>query len=133
MDSCVPKSLKKIVQLCPITTERAPKIAYQLLDIFRIIGTPSILQSDDRIEFVNSVVSELSAMWDSLEIVHGKPRHSQSQGYIARASRYIEDMLMTWLQSNLTTHWSGSLHFIQVMLTTRPSNARHTKQCSVNL
>ena len=79
--------LKKFVQLRPVPTERAPKIAYQLLDIFRIFGTPSILQSDDGIEFVNSVVSELSAMWDGLEIVHGKPRHSQSQGSVERANR----------------------------------------------
>ena len=54
-------------------------------------------------------------MWDCLKIVHGKPRHSQSQGFVERASRDIEDMLMTWLQSNSTTHWGDGLRFIQVM------------------
>ena len=64
---------------------------------------------------MNSGVTELSAMWDGLEIVHGKRRHSQSQGSVERANRDIKDMLMTWLESNLTTHWSDGLQFIQVM------------------
>ena len=61
------------------------------------------------------VITELSAMWDSSKIVHGKPRHSESQGSSECASRDIEDMLMTWLQSNSTTHWGDGQRFIQVM------------------
>ena len=80
-----------------------------MLDIFRIFGASSILQGDNGREFVNSVITELSAMWDGLKIVHGKPRHSQSQGSVERANRDIEDMLMTWLQSNSTTHWGDGL------------------------
>ena len=96
--------LTKCVQLRPVTLKRAPEIAYQMLDIFSIFGVPSILQSDNGREFVNSVIAELSAMWDGLKIVHGNPRHSQSQGSVERANRDTEDMLMTWLQSNSTTH-----------------------------
>ena len=61
------------------------------------------------------VITELSAMWDGSKIVHGKLRHSQSQGSVERANREIEDMLMTWLQSNSTTHWGDGQRFIQVM------------------
>ena len=68
--------LTKFVQLRPVTSKRAPEIAYQLPDIFSIFGAPSILQIDNGREFVNSVITELSAMWDGLKIVHGKPRHS---------------------------------------------------------
>ena len=107
--------LTKFVQLRPVTSKRAPEIVYQLLDIFSIFGAPSILQSNNGREFMNSVITELSAMWDGLKIVHGKPRHSQSQGSVERANRDIEDMLMTWLQSNSTTHWGDGLRFIQVM------------------
>ena len=70
--------LTKFVQLRPVTSKRAPEIAYQLLDIFNIFGAPSVLQSDNGREFANSVITELSAMWDDLKIVHRKPRHSQS-------------------------------------------------------
>ena len=89
--------LTKLVQLRPVMAKRPPEIACQLLDIFRIFGAPSILQSDNGREFVNSVITELSAMWNGLKIVHGKPRHSQSQGSVERANRDIKDMLMTWL------------------------------------
>ena len=90
--------LTKFVQLCLVTSKRAPEITYQLLDIFSIFGAPSILQSDNGKEFVNSVITELSAMRESLKIAHGKPRHSQSQESVEHANRDIEDMLMTWLQ-----------------------------------
>ena len=92
------KHLTKFVQLRPVTSKRAPDIAYQLLDIFSIFGAPNILQRDNGRRFVNSLITELSAMWDGLKIVHGKARHSQSQVSVERVNRNIEDMLMTWLQ-----------------------------------
>ena len=64
---------------------------------------------------MNSVITELSAMWDGLKIVLGKARQSQSQGSVERANRDIEDMVMTWLQSNSATHLGDGLRFIQVM------------------
>ena len=64
---------------------------------------------------MNSVITELSAMWDGLKIVHGKPRGSQSQGSVEHVNRDVEEMLMTWLQSNSTNHWGDGLRFIQVM------------------
>ena len=60
---------------------------------------------------MNPVINELRAMWDGLKIVHGKPRHSQTQGSVERVNRDNEDMLMTWLQSNSTTHWGDDLQF----------------------
>ena len=107
--------LTKFVELRPVTSKRAPEIAYQLIDIFSIFGAPSILQSDNGRELVNCVITVLSAMWDDLKITHGKPRHSQSQGSVERASRDIEDMLMTWLQSKSATHCGDCLRFILVM------------------
>ena len=107
--------LTKFAQLRPVTSKRAPEIAYQFLEIYSIFGAPSILQSDTGTEFVNSVTIELSAMSDNLKIVHGKRRHRQSQGSVERPNRDIEDMLMTWLQSNSTTHCGDGLRFIQVM------------------
>ena len=113
MDSCVPRSVTS--KLRPVTSKRAPEITYQLLDIFSIFGAPSILQSGNGREFVNSIITELSAMWNGLKIVRGKPRHSQSQESVERANRDIKDMLMTWLQSNSMTPWGDGLRFIQVM------------------
>ena len=107
--------MAKFVQLRPVTSKRAPEIAYQLLHRFSILGTPSNLQSDNGREFVNSVITKLSEMWVGLKLVHGKPRHSQSLGSVEQANRDIEDMLTTWLQSNSTAHWGDGLRFVQVM------------------
>ena len=57
-------------------------------------GAPSVLQSDNGREFANSIINELSSMWDGLKIVYGKPRHSQSQGSVERTNRDIEDIIM---------------------------------------
>ena len=93
--------LTKFVQIRPTKSKRATEVAYNLLDTFCTFGAPSVLQSDNGREFSNSVIEELKDMWDGLKIVHGKPRHSQSQGSVERANRDIEDMLSTWMDSNL--------------------------------
>ncbi|XP_043464212.1 uncharacterized protein LOC122503410 [Leptopilina heterotoma] len=54
-------------------------------------------------------------MWPELKIVHGKPRHSQSQGSVERANQDIENMLAVWMRENKTTKWSAGLKFIQFM------------------
>ncbi|CAG4949101.1 unnamed protein product [Parnassius apollo] len=107
--------LTKFVQLRLLKSKRAEEVAYHLLDIFTTFGAPSILQSDNGREFANKVVKEACAMWPELKIVHGKPRHSQSQGSVKRSNRDIEKILCTWLESNKTTKWSEGLRFIQFM------------------
>ena len=69
--------LTKLVQLRPVKSKHAPEIAYQLLDILSIFGTPGILQSDNGREVVNFVIIELNEMCVGFKLVHGKPKHSQ--------------------------------------------------------
>jgi len=52
-------------------------------------------------------------MWVDVKIVHGKPRHTQSQGSVERANRNVEDMLATWMAENNSTDWPSGLKFIQ--------------------
>ena len=105
----------KFVQIRPTKSKRATEVAYNLLDTFCTFGAPSVLQSDNGREFSNSVIEELKDMWDGLKIVHGKPRHSQSQGSVERANRDIEDMMSTWMDSNSTDKWADGLRFVQCM------------------
>ncbi|XP_068129756.1 SCAN domain-containing protein 3-like [Hyperolius riggenbachi] len=107
--------LTKFILLRPLKSKTAAEVAYQLLDIFTIIGAPSVLQSDNGKEFVSHVINELKSMWPELKLVHGKPRHSQSQGSVERANQDVQNMMMTWMQSNESTHWAESLRFIQFM------------------
>ncbi|XP_031344445.1 KRAB-A domain-containing protein 2-like [Photinus pyralis] len=107
--------LTKFVQLRPLKTKRAEEVAYVLLDIFTIFGAPSILQSDNGREFANCVITELCDMWQELKMVHGKPRHSQSQGSVERCNQDVENMLSSWLTTNKSKKWSEGLRFVQLM------------------
>nr|XP_022902149.1 KRAB-A domain-containing protein 2-like [Onthophagus taurus] len=106
---------RKFVILRALKTQRAEEVAYNLLDIFTLIGAPAILQSDNGREFSNQIVSSLKTYWPTLTIVHGKLRHSQSQGSIERANQDIENILTTWMQDSDSNRWSDGLRFVQLM------------------
>ena len=73
------------------------------------------LQTDNGREFCNKIIDVLKAISPELKIMHGKPRHSQSQGSVERANQDIENMLTTWMQDNQSTSLSNGLKFIQFL------------------
>ncbi|KAL7286669.1 hypothetical protein TKK_0019056 [Trichogramma kaykai] len=99
--------LTKFVILNALKTKRAEEVASHLVRIFLTFGAPCLLHSDNGLEFVNAIINELKILWPELNIVHGKPRHSQSQGSVERANRDIEDMIATWLVDNKSTSLSN--------------------------
>ena len=54
-------------------------------------------------------------MWKEIKLVHGKPRHSQSQRSVERANRDIENMLFTWMSDNQSNDWETGIKFVQFM------------------
>ncbi|XP_043491623.1 KRAB-A domain-containing protein 2-like [Polistes fuscatus] len=110
--------LTQFVILKSLTSEKAEEVANNLVEIFSLLGAPSILQSDNGREFANNVVTSLKKLWPALNIVHGKLRHSQNQDSqrIAKKMRQdIENMLSIWMQDNNSSHWSEGLRFVQFM------------------
>jgi len=107
--------LTKFVLLRSLHSKRADEVAYHLLDIFTTFGAPNILHSDNGREFCNQIIKSLCEMWNDIKIVHGKPRHSESQGSVERANQDVENMLATWMETNNTTKWSEGLRFVQAM------------------
>lgn len=105
--------LTKFTILKPLKTKTAEEVAYNLIDIFCVFGAPFILQSDNGREFANKIIESLTDMWPGLKLVHGKPRHSQSQGSIERSNQDVRDMLVAWMVDNKTKKWSEGLRFIQ--------------------
>ncbi|XP_076036969.1 KRAB-A domain-containing protein 2-like [Oratosquilla oratoria] len=89
--------LTKFCILRALTSKRAAEVAFHLLDIFLLFGAPVILQSDNGSEFTSQVITELKEVWPKLTLVHGKPRHPQSQGSVERANGDIKDMLVAWM------------------------------------
>lgn len=105
--------LSKFIVLKALTTKTAVEVAHKLLDIFCLLGTPTVLQSDNSKEFVNGVLNELIVLWPETRIAHGKPRHSQSQGSVERANRDVQDLLYAWMKDNKTNKWHEGLRFVQ--------------------
>ena len=97
--------------LKPLETKRAEEVLCRILEICLLFGAPSILQSDNGREFCNKMIESLQYMWPELKIVHGKPRHSQSQGRVERANQDVENMPTTWVQQNGTKKLSKGLQF----------------------
>lgn len=107
--------LTKFVQIKPLKTKRAEEVAAALVEVFHTFGAPCILQSDNGREFCNAVIEKLVAQWPHVRLVHGAPRHSQSQGSVERANRDIKQMLATWVatQEEGERRWSTGLSTVQ--------------------
>ncbi|XP_037801345.1 KRAB-A domain-containing protein 2-like [Penaeus monodon] len=82
--------LTKKVCLLALQTKTAAEVAFHLVDIFCDKGAPHILKSDNGREFSNKLVKEVQMMRPECKMVHGKPRHSQSQGSVERANRDLK-------------------------------------------
>ena len=105
--------LAKFSILRPLKSKRADEVAYQLTNIFLLLGAPHILQSDNGREFTANIITELKLLWPELKLVHGRPRHPQSQGSVERANADIKSMIISWTHENNNTHWSEGLRFFQ--------------------
>jgi hypothetical protein len=105
--------LTKLALLRPLTSKLAAEVGFQLLDIFLLFGAPHILQSDNGREFRGNIIKELKDMWPDCTLVHGKPRHPQSQGSVERGNADIKDMFIIWMRENNNKKWSIGLKFVQ--------------------
>lgn len=103
----------KFLYLRPLKTKRAAEVAVELLKIFLEQGAPVILQSDNGREFTAEIIKELVVLWPECKIVHGRPRHPQSQGSVERSNQDVEQMLRIWMEENKTSNWSVGCYFVQ--------------------
>jgi len=92
--------LTKFTILRPLKSKASEKVAYQLMDIFCTFGAPFIPQSDNGREFANKIKQNLADMWPGMKLVHGKPRHSRSQGSVESSNQDVRDMLVAWMSDN---------------------------------
>lgn len=104
--------LTKFVVLKPLKFKKVDEIAENLIEIYTLFGAPAILQSDNGKEFVNEVIDKIHADWPHVKIVHGKPRHKESQGSVERANRDIEEMLSAYMEERNTKDWPNALKFV---------------------
>nr|CAI5848448.1 unnamed protein product [Callosobruchus analis] len=72
-------------------TKTVEEVAYNVVEIFCMLGAPFILQSDNGRKYSNKIIEELRNLWPGLKPVHGNPRHSQCQESV---SQDVRDMLV---------------------------------------
>jgi hypothetical protein len=65
------------------------KLVFNCWTYFLLFGAPHILQSDNGREITATIIKELKDMWPDCSLVHGKPRHPQSQGSVERGNADI--------------------------------------------
>ncbi|CAF0919694.1 unnamed protein product [Brachionus calyciflorus] len=73
--------------------------------VFPYFGLPNIFQCENGTEFKNSLVKNLIQNWEGdCKMVHGRPRHPQSQGLVEQANGTVERMLAThnFIQEKVT-------------------------------
>ncbi|XP_055944464.1 KRAB-A domain-containing protein 2-like [Argiope bruennichi] len=103
--------LINFVLLQPLQSERVEEVVVKYLIYFGYFGLLAYFGYfgllDNGREFVNSVIEQAHTYWPELKIVHGTPRHSQSQRSLERANQEIENMLALWLKNNKTSKWSS--------------------------
>lgn len=104
----------KFSYLRPLKTKQAREVAEELTKIFYLCGAPRILQSDNGKEFVAKVIEQVVAIWPHCKILHGRPRHPESQGSVERANGDVENMLRAWMIDNDSTNWSQACYEVQV-------------------
>lgn len=103
----------KFIILRALMHKCAVEVAWQVLDYFLTFGASAILQSDNGKEFVNSIINELKNLWPELKIVHGRPRHPQSQGSVERANGEVKKLLGVWIRETKCTKWAQGIKFVQ--------------------
>lgn len=106
-------NLTKFIVLRPLKHKLVEEVAYNLIDIFTLLGAPCIIQSSHGRDFSNDVVNCLRGLWPELKIVHGKPNHSQENE--EQVKQDVTNMLITWMQDQKSSDWSEGLRFIQLM------------------
>ena len=104
-----------------LESKRAVEVAEALLKTFCLFGCPKILQSDNGKEFTAAVIHDLSKLWPGMTIIHGRPRHPQSQGCVERANGDLQLKLGKWLEEHPDCGWVEGIKFVTYAINTSTS------------
>lgn len=108
----------KFVVLRPLKTKMAAEVSYNLMDMFCLLGAPSVMYSDTFNG--RGFVSELCDTWKGLKVVYGRPHHTLVNKS-ERSNLDVQNVLTTWMEENKSNRWSEGLRFCQF----RKNNAYH--------
>ena len=62
---------------------------------------------------LREIITEVRQLWPQCIMVHGRPRHSQSQGAVERLNQIMQHKLDAWMVENDSKNWSLGLKFVR--------------------
>lgn len=113
-------------------TKSAKETAENIKSYIRIFGAPSIIQSDNGPEFVNSILNELMADYHTKKIT-SSPYHPQTNGKVERYNQAIERLVDGYLSENEGHEWTEFIENIIEDMNTSISSTTHCKPRSLFL
>ena len=72
---------------------------------------------------MQGIIDEVKKLWPQCKLVHGRPRHSQSQGGIERVNRTVQEKLQTWMHDNKTNQWIVGRMLVRWQINTQETRA----------
>ena len=112
MDTACKGSLHQVQLGLSTAIQQAKGVADRITELFCQFGPSKILQSDNGKEFVAAVINDLQKKWPGLVIIHGRPRHPQSQGCVERGNGDLQQRLGKWMEKNGDSCSEGLKHVI---------------------
>lgn len=92
----LPPMMPSAHQHYPIPRTTAVCVKDILFRWITAFGSPAILQSDNGLEFCNSLVNDLAKEY-RFKIAHGRPYHSQAQGLVEQGNGVIKTRIAKWM------------------------------------
>ena len=88
-----------------------------LASIWAMYGCPSILHSDNGSEFLGKT-EQVARDWsgNTMKIIHGRPRHPESQGMVERSHGPFKKALLAAMEDHSTQNWPMLVPMIQELL-----------------
>ena len=91
---------------------------------FGYFGLPSILQSDNGLEFKNRLMIRTISSWSGdCKTIYGRPRHPQSQGLVEQANGTMERLIANSMEQHKTKQWTDLLPNIMYTMNTSTSSS----------
>ena len=91
-----------------------------LASIWAMYGCPAILHSDNGSEFLGKT-EQVARDWsgNTMKIIHGRPRHPESQGMVERSHGPFKKALLAAMEDHSTQNWPMLVPMIQGLLNNR--------------
>ena len=74
-------------------------------------------------EMMDSIGTEIAKIWPECKLVHGRARHSPSQGGVERLNQTVQRRLNAWMTENKSKAWSVGCKIVQWGIATDFSRA----------